>query len=199
MVFLFKTQNKTSQTKSPKGLLRQIADESIEAFKDTGKDVVRGVTRLPKELLLGIQAEEKGLSGEKERRKPEIAEKEGGSTKLDLEAMFKNSDEKRQAEVRRRLEAVLHQRYIRPSGASEYGQELARKQEQQQKPVYYQVWEEQQEKKKQAEKAEKQGSGLPVISTMRKRGDWMRGLKRKKTASPQQLNRAEFKGGKGKS
>ncbi len=192
-----------SKPKSQKGnigVLKTLIDETAEALKDTGRDLVRGVTMLPKEMLLG---EAVSLTSEANDSSPKarISEKEGENTKINPAEMFRRSDEQKQEKVRQRLKMLLNQTYTKPSVASEYGQELVRERQQKQEPIYDRLWREKQEKeKREKETKAQQATGLPVISTIRKRGDWMHGLKRKKGGgTPQQLNRAEFKGGKGKS
>ena len=92
MVILKRAKGDTSGVKGGlRSIFGALKDESIEAFKETGKEIIKGVTMLPRDLIAGAQPGngEKGKSWEdewlkdKDKNKPPVSEKEGEHSKID--------------------------------------------------------------------------------------------------------------------
>ena len=209
MVILKKAKGDTSGIK---GGLRSVfgafKDESVEALKQTGKELVKGVTMLPRDLLVGA------LSGEspqdkkswedewlknKDKNKPPVSDKEGGHSEINPAKMMQGSEEQKLETARRKIAMELNSRFTRSSATSEYGREQAQEYQKKHKPIYDQIQEEEKQKKEQQQRAaaQQQGQGLAMPT----KGTSTRGSvlsKKKHKPSPQELNRIEYRSSGGK-
>lgn len=161
------------------GLVRQIGVEVVGELKETGKE------------LLGIRPREDNQSREQEKNwadewlkdkdpsKPAIADKTGQHSPLDIKSPLQKETQENLKLVQSRLKQMY----------------TSSPKEQQTESAYSQAWKEDQEKK--PKNSQKPASVLKPMTQKRKRGDWMGGAKRKRQATPQELNRTEFRGSKG--
>ncbi len=158
-------------------MIREMGIETLDSTKEMGREVVRGFTgEKPKDWA------DEWLKGDR-RDKPPLSDKEGGHTKLDTQKIFGQEDAKKEAALRQRLQSAMHAQHTQGTARQEN-----------EPPAYTREWQEREERREQKQKAAAVSPG-PALSFARKKGDWMRGLKRKKS-SPQQLNRSEFVGSK---
>jgi len=207
MAFFKKPKSDNSVKGQLRNLIRDIGFETAREVKEVGKEVIKGVTQLP----VGLVSEARTAPGsgtgdwekdwlkdaDKEKSRLPLSEKEGGHSKINPSEIVKKDDAAEIERVKRQISGTLNQTYNRPSSASEYAQELARKQQAEQKPVYDKGWEEREEQKKRQAQRPQTGVNLAATGSKRKAGDWQHGTRRKKGPTPQDLNRAEF-AGKGK-
>lgn len=198
MVILKKAKGDTSGIKGGlKSIFGAFKDEGIEQLKEVKKDIARSLT--------GDPGGDKPKSWEdewlkdKDKNKPPVSEKEEGHSKIDPAKMMKGSDEQNLEATRRKIAAALNSQYYRPSQTSEYGKQQAQKYQEEHKPVYDKQQQEAEQKRQQQQKAaaQQQGQGLAMPT----KGTSNRGSvlsKKKHKPSPMELNRAEFRGAKGK-
>jgi len=167
---------KKPQSNSVKGqlrnLIREIAFETGRELKETGKEIIKGVTML-------------SLSTESVPEK-NLHTKEGEHTKINPEEIAKKNDQAEIEKVKRQISGSLNQTYSRASSASEYGQEQARKYQSEHKPVYNKYWEEREEERRQQAQKPVTKVNLAATGSKRKAGDWRHGTKRKRGPSPQE-------------
>jgi hypothetical protein len=204
MVFFKKPKSNSSVKGQLRNLLRDISFESAKEIREVGKEVIKGVTMLPSELLTGAKSESSNdwekdwlKDQDKEKARPPLSPKEGGHSQINPAEFAKKNDQPEIEKVQRQLAQTLNQTYSHPSVASEYGQELARKRQSEQKSVYEKIWEERKEERERQAKAPQAAANLSSTGSKRQAGDWRHGTKRKRGPSPQELNRTEF-AGKGK-
>ena len=210
---MLQTQRQTSDnsiTGQLRSLIRDIGVETVEGIKETGKEVLKGVTMLSSETVMKAKIEDlsmkdqKGDSdwakewlGDKENKdKISISQQEGGHSNIDAKKTFAKQDKQKFERIGNKIQQSLHRQYSQVSPSSQYGQRLAEAEKAKQKSVYEKNWEEREQQKQITEQQQK-SVGLPQISGKRKRGDWMHGIGKKKQ-SAQEINRSEFVGGKGK-
>ena len=176
-----------------RNLIRDIGIETLSEVKELGKEMVRGVTMIDTSSTKTDQKswQEEWLK-DNDPSKPPISEKTGEHSKLDIESKLKQEEQRDLKQVQNNL----RQMYSKPSPDSTYGQELAQDRQKENKPIYDKLWQEREEKRQVGQR--QHSSSVPVTTQKRKRGDWRGGTKKKRTASPQELNRAEFSGSKSK-
>jgi len=191
----FKKPKKTDSIRGQLGgLVRQIGVEVVGELKETGKELL-GMRSVEK---IRSQQSEKSWADEwlkdHDKNKPPISEHTGGHSKVDVKQSFNQQDSKSLKQVQERL----NQMYSQPSNQSEYGKQQQQEQQQASQSVYHKNWEERQQKNAEFSKAQnaQQRVSLAATGSKRKAGDWMKGAKRKRQATPQELNRAEFRGSK---
>jgi len=204
MVFFKKPKSNSSVKGQLQNLVREIGIESAKEIREVGKEVMRGVTMLPSELLTKGKSESSSdwekdwfKDQDKEKPRPPLSPKEGGHSQINPAEFATKNDQSEIEKVKRQLAQTLNQTYSRPSNASEYGQELARTRQAEQKPLYEKLWEEREEEQKRQARAPQAAANLSSTGAKRQAGDWRHGAKRKRGPSPQELNRTEF-AGKGK-
>ena len=191
----FKKPKKTDSVRGQLGdLVSTIGVEVVGELKETGKEML-GMRPVDKKQ---VETPEKSWADEwlkdQDKNKPPISEHTGAHSKVDVKQSFSQQDR----ESLKQVQARLNQMYRQASSQSEYGKEQQKKQQQASQSVYDKDWQERQEKQRQqSQTLGQQSSALGVTGSKRKRGDWMKGAKRKRQATPQELNRAEFRGSKG--
>jgi len=180
-------------------LMEDIVIETGKGFKELGKEMIKGVTMLPKELLFNAFSENNSEHSDQDNKdKPPISKNVGEHSPVNTKKLFENEKERELEIIRKKLLSKHQAEFSRPSAKSEYGQKLVKEQQEKQKPIYDKFSEEREEKNKQKNQVQNaQASVIPSISSKRKRGDLRGGVKQKKGPSPQELNRAEFPGRKG--
>lgn len=149
-------------------VLTEMVFEVGQGLRDIGKDVVRGVTRLPHDLIFGTWSQE--WLSPKNPDAPRISKKTGLATQFDPQQLMDQHETKRK-------EASLQS--IRQRLTTHFTSSMKET-----PPVM------QKEEKKVV-------TSKPILETgsIRKRGDWMH--RRRKSPSPTDLNRTEYSGNKG--
>ena len=176
------------------GLAKQIGIEVVGELKETGKEML-GMRKVERS---SPAQSEKNWADEwlknQDQNKPPISEKLGEHSPLNLQQEFGKQEDREL----RQVQAKLNQMYTQASSESEYGKAKIQEKQQANQPVYDQVWKERQEKQQQQQTTKVASSpGLAATGSKRPAGDWRHGAKRKRQATPQELNRAEFRGSKG--
>ena len=194
MVFFKKAKKSDSIRGQLGGLAKQIGIEVVGELKETGKEML-GMRKVERNSLAQNErnwADEWLKEQNQDPNKPPISDKTGGHSGLDLKEQFQKS----QQQELKQVQARLNQMYSQPSSQSEYGQAKIQEKRQTNQPIYDQVWKEKQQQQQQAAKVAS-SPGLAATGSKRKAGDWRHGAKRKRQATPQELNRTEFRGSKG--
>jgi hypothetical protein len=217
MAFFKRNTNSQKVKKQLGSLFREIGMETMREVGEVGKEIARNVTMLPVELVAAavgsnsVSESNGGGSGQKDQKswadewlkdqnsdknKPPISQTTGAHTGLNTAEMFGKSDEEQKKAVLRRIENAQHSKFEKASATSEYGQQLAKEQQEKdkQEKIYDTLWQEREEEKQKNEQQLPQ-LGLPTISSKRARGDW-RGGKKKKATMP--MKTMENKAGMGK-
>lgn len=190
MVIIKKPNDPSTVKGGVKSIFGALREESIEQLKEVKKDISRSFGSEPVSGEKPKSWEDEWLK-DKDKNNPPISEKEGGHSQIDPAKMMEKSTEKDLAAVRNRL----NQQFTRASSTSEYGKEQAQKYQQEHTPIYDKIKQEEEQKRKQQQQAAAQQQG-PVGPP---KGKPKGGLgKKKHKASPMELNRAEFRGAKGK-
>lgn len=194
MVFFKKPKKNDSVRGQLGGLARAIGAEVVGELKETGKEML-GMRKMEKTQSPSLK---KNWADEwlkdQDQNKPPISEKLGEHSPLNLQQEFGKQEDRELKQV----QAKLNQMYTQASSESEYGKAKIQEKQQANQPVYDQVWKERQEKQQQQQRlASASSAGLASTGSKRRAGDWRHGAKRKRQATPQELNRTEFKGSKG--
>jgi hypothetical protein len=158
--------------KQQRSSLGEMFAEVGVGLKDLGRDVVKGVTRLPYELIFGTWGQE--WLETKTPDKPPVSKKVGKSTPFDAESLLLKAEGSRKESSLQAIRQRLSSQFIQSHQPekTQQGDDVPAK-----KPRYI--------------------SPLPDTGFARKRGDWMHGTKRKRSPTPTDLNRTEFTGNKG--
>ncbi|MFA6005970.1 MAG: hypothetical protein WC775_05835 [Patescibacteria group bacterium] len=204
MVIIKKAKNDSGIRGGLRSIGSAIREESIEALKVTSKELVRGVTMLPRDLLTGALGGEPGADKkswedewlkDKDKNNPPVSEKEGQHSKIDPAQMMKGSEEQKLQMARNRIASALNSQYTHASSASEYGKEQAQKYQQEHEPIHVRLQREADQQRQQQQQAAAQQPGPVGPPSGKTKG---RPGKQKHQPSPMELNRAEFRGAKGK-
>jgi hypothetical protein len=216
MAFFKKPTTNSSVKGQLKNLFRDVTLEIGKELKETGKEMVKGVTMLPKELLEGLFSpngastsssdkkdkswEEEWLKNNKDNKdKPPLSDKEGGHSKIDPNKPFEKEGKAQEEAIRRRLASTLNSQYTRTSSQSTYGQQKQKEEQEKRTPVYDKLQKEKKDRDDQQKQqaAQRGNNNLPAQSFKRKTGDWKHGTKRKKSRD-QSMGNNEFATSKGK-
>jgi hypothetical protein len=181
MVVHKKPKNANSVFGQLGGLAKDIGIEVVSELKETGKEMV-GLRKASENNRESQKDWAEEWLKDKDPNKPELSDKTGKFSPLDVKNQLKSEDQKELKQV----QAKLSQMYKTASSKQES------------RPVYDKLWQEEEQKKQEAKKqAASKPADLMATGSKRRRGDWRAGAKRKRQATPQELNRAEFQGNKG--
>ena len=187
IMVILRNKNKGGLRKSIGSFFHEVSHEVGAQFGEMGKEIVKGVTMLPIDLIrtafFGKATQEEGNSWAKEwlksegrEGKPAISAREGGHSTLNIQELFAKNDAKKQAQAKQVLGSALRGQFTMANQPQEsvYDRSMKQLNEKEQTRVPLQ---------------------LHVPESSRKgRGSLFATKKRKST--PQDLNRTEYKAGK---
>lgn len=185
---LLRNKNKGGLRQSIGSFFHEISHEVGTQFGEMGKDIVKGVTMVPIDLirsaLFGKAVEEDTSSWAKDwlkngsfEGKPPISTREGAHSTLDIQKLFAQNDAKKQAQAHAMLGSALRGQFNSSQQPQESVYDLGMRQqnekEQKRTPLQLHV----------------------PVSSRRGRGSLF-APKKRKSSTPQDLNRTEYKAGK---
>ncbi|MCR4329406.1 MAG: hypothetical protein NUV65_02570 [Candidatus Roizmanbacteria bacterium] len=184
---ILRNKNKSGLRQSIGSFFYDVSHEVGAQFGEMGKEIVKGVTMLPVDLiktaLFGSVTHEDGnswakdwLKGEERVGKPPISAKEGAHSALNIQELFAKNDAKKQAQAKQTLGAALRGQFNATNQPQESAYDRSMKQ-----------------------LSERDQAHAPLelhipVSGKKQRGSLFATKKRK--SSPQDLNRTEYKAGK---
>lgn len=184
-------------------IAKAVVKDGFEQFKEAGRDILTGLDQRTASSDKPKDGKEKSwedewLKNKDKKDKPPVSDKEGEHSKIDPAKTFGEHDKRSEEAARSRIASMLNSRFTQASQTSEHGRAEAQKKQEENKPIYDKLWEEkEQEKKRREDQAAKQQGSVASPQGKTGRGTALVG-KKKRQPSPMELNRAEFRGAKGK-
>lgn len=184
-------------------IAKAVVKDGFEQFKEAGRDILTGLDQRTASSDKPKDGKEKSwedewLKNKDKKDKPPVSDKVGEHSKIDPAKTFGEHDKRSEEAARSRIASMLNSRFTQASQTSEHGRAEAQKKQEENKPIYDKLWEEkEQEKKRREDQAAKQQGSVASPQGKTGRGTALVG-KKKRQPSPMELNRAEFRGAKGK-